>query len=224
MSTGVVRLILVRHGETDYNSQLRVQGRGVNTELNSLGVRQAILLAERLKNEPFDFVACSTLTRAKQTCDKILEIHPRRHLINVKYYPELQEMYYGEWEGKVYDSKKPENIYEELKTLHSQWTQGNFLAQPPGGETVLQVVERANSAISDMINQGFKSAKYGLVVCHGRLLKILLSSLLGMGLQNMHRLEQHNTAVNILEFDGHRYKAITLNCTKHLDDANVSKL
>jgi len=141
--------------------------------------------------------------------------------MRVQYYPELQEMHYGEWEGKVFAANEPGNIYDDVKNLHSQWNQGNFQAQPPGGETVHQVAERATSAINHMINEG---AKYGLVVCHGRLLKILLSSLLGLGYENMHRMEQYNTAVNILEFDGKEFKAVLLNCTKHLDDAGVSKL
>jgi bisphosphoglycerate-dependent phosphoglycerate mutase len=70
--------VLIRHGETDWNAAQRIQGRGINVDLNKLGQKQAQQVSKRVKEHiaeygDFDFVACSSLKRAIQTAQIICE-------------------------------------------------------------------------------------------------------------------------------------------------------
>eukprot|EP01114_Cavostelium_apophysatum_P020211 TRINITY_DN6714_c0_g1_i1.p1 TRINITY_DN6714_c0_g1~~TRINITY_DN6714_c0_g1_i1.p1 ORF type:complete len:278 (+),score=71.89 TRINITY_DN6714_c0_g1_i1:154-987(+) len=262
-NTKVRKIFLVRHGETNYNAQNRVQGRGINSELNERGIQQAELLAKRLSKEPVDFIATSTLTRAHQTASIILkEINNMKssrptqqsqevvataaaieqniereeadlqRALELAAFKELEEMDFGEMEGSSFDPNHPETVYPALQKIIQGWSQGlldTATAAAPGGETPTQVAKRSLSAIEQMLKKGFSC---GVVVCHGRLLKVLLCSLLKMPLQDMHKIDQNNCAVNILEFEmeetenGEKVKSISiedvnftpvkLNCTEHL--------
>ena len=72
---GTVRVFIVRHGETEENKQLIVQGQ-LDTQLNSEGKRQADLTAKALKDVPFDTCYSSDLRRAADTAERILVYHP----------------------------------------------------------------------------------------------------------------------------------------------------
>jgi broad specificity phosphatase PhoE len=96
-------IFLVRHGETDYNLQKRVQGRGIDARLNTTGLAQAFQLAQRLKYEDFDFIACSSLTRTIQTAEIIMKVHYKGESIPLQLFDDLQEMSFGVWEGKRFD-------------------------------------------------------------------------------------------------------------------------
>jgi len=230
------RLILIRHGETDYNAQKRVQGRGIDAELNENGRKQAELLAERLKDEKIDFFASSSLIRAQQTAEAVFARHKDRLKPSAKIhlYDGLQEMGFGpQFEGKVFDKEsanKPGTIYKELLHMIKQWEDGNFTFQSPGGESALQVETRSRHAIDQILSlkdqndQPFEhhhpdEVETFAIVCHGRLLKILLCSLMDIGLEKMEKFAQNNTAVNVLEYDGcsKSFTAILFNCTAHLD-------
>eukprot|EP01102_Stenamoeba_stenopodia_P022886 TRINITY_DN969_c0_g1_i2.p1 TRINITY_DN969_c0_g1~~TRINITY_DN969_c0_g1_i2.p1 ORF type:complete len:209 (+),score=45.47 TRINITY_DN969_c0_g1_i2:235-861(+) len=158
------RLILVRHGQTDYNNQMLVQGQKINAELNSVGHEQAQRLAERLKREHIDFVACSSLLRAMQTCDAILAHHPNKKLQETReIYDELQEMSYGILEGKVYDPKHPESVAETLRHFAYEWEQAKAYHTPiPEGESPLDVERRAVPVIRKLVEE--KVEHQGLIV------------------------------------------------------------
>jgi len=231
------RLILVRHGETDYNVQKKVQGKAIDAELNENGKHQALLLAERLKEEKVDFVASSPLKRALQTAETVLK-HSKwmdSSKTKIHLYDGLQEMGFGpELEGKIFDKESPENVYKKLELVVREWTEGNFSFQLSGGESPLHVESRSKTAIQQILqlldqenkpitdlpaNPENEKPTTFLIVCHGRLLKILLCSLMDIGLENMEKFAQNNTAVNVLEYDDQSksFTAILLNCTAHLD-------
>ena len=87
-------LLLVRHGETDWNRDGRVQGHA-DTPLNEAGRAQVRLLADRLVDEPFDAVYSSDLSRARETA----EILAAGLGLDVVELPELREKNFGSWEG-----------------------------------------------------------------------------------------------------------------------------
>jgi len=214
------RLILVRHGQTDYNYRMQVQGKKINAELNSVGLEQAQRLAERLKREQIDFVACSSLTRAMQTCDAILAHHPNKTLKETReIYDELQEMSYGSLEGKVYDPAHPESVAETLRHFAYEWEHEKaYHKSLPDGESPLDVERRAVPVIRQLMEQKVESQ--GLIVCHGRLLRVVLCSLLGQGLDKMGLFPQENCAVNILEYDVEtgKFSELVINSYEHLED------
>ena len=97
LSEGWRRLYLVRHGETEWNVEGRVQGRTDNP-LNDNGRRQAELLADYLSSQPLDVVASSTLQKAAVMADAVASRHPaakRRRL------DAFSEMCFGDFEGQI---------------------------------------------------------------------------------------------------------------------------
>jgi broad specificity phosphatase PhoE len=90
----VTTLLLVRHGETDWNAEGRLQGH-TDRPLNDFGRRQAELLADQLSGERFDAVYASDLARARETA----EIVGERLGLTVVLDPDLREKNWGSWEG-----------------------------------------------------------------------------------------------------------------------------
>lgn len=99
--------------------------------------------------------------------------------------------------------------------MYARWDEGDFDVRPEGGESILDVQQRACRAVA-----GIREAHPGqtvLVVGHGRLLRVLLASLLPeYGLARMNELEHANTCVNRLARRDGRWHAELLNCTAHL--------
>jgi 2,3-bisphosphoglycerate-dependent phosphoglycerate mutase len=87
-------LLLARHGETDWNRELRIQGSS-DIELNELGRRQAQALAQELTDVDLDAIYSSDLSRARQTAEAVAATHA----LEVKFDPRLRERSFGSWEG-----------------------------------------------------------------------------------------------------------------------------
>ena len=202
-------LYLVRHGETDYNRRQVMQGRGINSRLNPTGRRQAEALAARFAGMPLDAVYTSTLERAAETAEIVLAGHPPTP---VRRLPGLDEMSWGIYEGEPYS----ERLQGALGAIYAAWDDGAFDHRIEGGESILDVQERALGALGEIV-----AAHPGgtvLVVSHGRLLRVLLASVLeGYGLARMSAILHANTSVNRLLFENGCYTADLLNCTAHLD-------
>ncbi|KAF9014026.1 phosphoglycerate mutase-like protein [Cyathus striatus] len=92
------RVYLVRHGETDANKQGIIQGH-LNTLLNDVGMKQAELVGDALKQIDFDEAYTSDLSRAKHTANAILKYHPEVHLVEDE---ELRERFMGELQGQSF--------------------------------------------------------------------------------------------------------------------------
>ncbi len=91
----MVRVILVRHGETDWNQERRVQGSGSDRELTETGKQQAESIGLRLKPERIQAIYSSPLRRALDTAQAIA----RHHQVEMQIEPSLNEIYAGELEG-----------------------------------------------------------------------------------------------------------------------------
>jgi broad specificity phosphatase PhoE len=195
-----MKLILVRHGETDWNLQQRVQG-SVNTPLNRKGLEQARKVALRLKNEKIDAIYSSDLKRAKQTADAIA----KPHKIPVKTDNLLRERSFGKMEGMLRDE------YYKIRSKSGL----THLFRPPGGENYVDVAKRARRFISAIKKRHMKGTI--VVVSHGILIRTMISILTKSPLKNAHEIEQHNTAVNVIELNaGSPPKVHYLNSTEHL--------
>mgnify|MGYP006426126769 FL=1 len=200
---------LVRHGETDYNRDNIMQGSGVDCELNAKGKSQAKALADRLASVPLDVVYSSPMKRTVQTSDILAAPHApiQRHMLD-----DLREMQWGVFEG-VGPSEERDN---RLAAIKADWRNGNFDRTVDGGESILDVQERAQRAIDHLITH--EAGNTVLVVTHGRYLRVFLSTLLSdADLYQMHTFGHANTCVNrVVHRDG-TFQADVLNCTMHLD-------
>ena len=199
-------IYIIRHGETDFNKSHRMQGRGINASLNDTGRIQAKYIAEFLKDVPITKIVTSSLNRAIESAEPLSIFFG----IQTEVYPDLDEMNFGVLEGKPF-----EEVKQEVQFLHDNWTKGNLDIAPDKGENPKEVFKRAGSKIVEIL----KSSKdeHLVFMLHGRLIRILLSEWLGLGLQNMHKIEHQNGAINHLKWNNDKFEAVELNITHHLE-------
>jgi alpha-ribazole phosphatase len=158
----MMRLILVRHGETALNAEHRYQGQ-VDAGLNAVGREQAAQVAARLRHETIDAVIASDLRRAMQTAQAIAAPHD----LAVQPEPRLREMAFGDWEGLTHDqirSRWPDEI--------AAWFDDLLHVAPPGGETLQQVAGRVRAFWDELVPG--ENKKTVVLVSHGGALRVLL--------------------------------------------------
>lgn len=106
-----MKILVTRHGQTDWNMEKRIQGRS-DIELNSKGIEQAYQTKENLKEEKIDLIFCSPLKRAKQTANIINE----ERNVPIIYDERLLEICYGENEGKIQDEFDYNGFWNVINT------------------------------------------------------------------------------------------------------------
>jgi len=204
------RLILVRHGETDWNSGGRYQGHS-DVGLSEAGRWQAARLRERFRGERIDAFYASDLHRAMETAAIIAEPHGKA----VCPVPALREINFGYWEGLTHSQIAA--IYpQELE----RWLFGAGDAVVPGGESFAQVRQRAWRALEEMVKA--HRGQTILAVSHGGTIRAVLCAALNMVTESVWRLAQDNAAVNIIDFYPQLPVVVLLNDTSHLS-ANKSR-
>lgn len=199
------QLYIIRHGETRFNRSHLMQGRGINASLNDTGRKQADAISIYLKDKPVSKIVTSSLKRAKESAE------PLCRLFNLKpeAYTELDEMDFGDLEGKSFDEVKSDLVH-----LHESWSSGKLEIGPKNGETPIQVYKRANLKVEEILK--LSDDECLVFMLHGRLIRILLSEWLGLGLKNMHQIEHQNGAINTLTWTESGFEAVDLNVTSHL--------
>jgi broad specificity phosphatase PhoE len=210
-----MRLIVVRHGATANNAQQRYTGHS-DVPLSPLGLRQAEALAAVLAAEPFDLILSSDLVRARQT----VAGSAARNAAPLRLDADLREMAMGAWEGRT----RAEAVALEPEAW-ARWRSHPDVSAPPGGETLLQLRDRAARAI----DRCYAEHPVGKVlwVTHGGLIGVLLCHLLGIDLTHRRQFRRDNAGITELEVGpdrgerGHpspRLRAILLrlNDTSHL--------
>lgn len=195
MSEAERRLYLIRHAKADRRSTgetTTVRGVVADPPLDATGREQAIALARRLAKMPLPAaIACSTLTRARQTIEPFVEATGAP----VVYDESLVEWYGGDWEFKE---------FEELLAEHPEIPQRILLQDPlfhlaPGGEPFEDFQRRAIDAIEDMLTA--HPAGDVWIVCHGGIINAYLSWFLGLEGQDMFFLPP-NTSINTVKVLG----------------------
>lgn len=200
----MTRIFLIRHGETEWNNQGRLQGNS-NIKLSPEGIRQAKLLADYSPFIQVNAIYSSDLIRAVDTA-KILAA--KFHL-KVQTMPELREANFGYWEGKV--------IGDLVKIYPEDF--GKFFTDPekchpPQGETFLQCQARVVNAINKIIET--HDNQNVVVITHGAAIRLLLCAALDIPIHKMWAISQSNLAVNILRVDDGNVTAELINGTMHL--------
>ncbi|WP_244595650.1 histidine phosphatase family protein [Bosea lathyri] len=159
------RLILVRHGETDWNREGRLQG-GQDIPLNELGRQQAAEAAGRLRELVPDFAALdfigSPMLRARETMDIL-----RRELVlsagEYRVDDRLRELTFGSWEGYTWrDVRKAEREQAQLRE-RDKWS---FV--PPGGESYFMLAERVRPVLAELKRET-------VIVSHGGVARAVLA-------------------------------------------------
>ncbi len=158
-----MKLILIRHGETLWNKEGRVQGTS-DIELSDIGTSQAGLLASSLKNQHIEAIYSSPLKRALQTAQIINEFHS----LQINTYKELMEMDQGIFEGLSF-----KELMNDKKDFLKKWVADPAGVKMPKGESLTELQDRAWRIMEHIISQG----KNALVVSHNFTIAAILCRL-----------------------------------------------
>lgn len=197
-------IYIVRHGQTEWNLLGKTQGHG-NSDLTPKGIEQAELLADSMTKYPIDYIYSSDLGRAYQTA----EIIGNKLSIEVEKTEALREMNFGTWEGRII-----KDIIEEDPELYKMWRNEPHLAKIPQGETLSQIKERTDAFIKE-INEKY-DGKHIVLVTHSLCARIMLLSFLDSDVKNIYRINQANTALNIIELRDYGPVVMKMNDTTHI--------
>lgn len=179
-----LRLLLIRHGETEWNRLSRMQGQ-TDTCLSEAGEMQARALATRLRAEEIDTAYASDLQRAWRTA----ELATAGRGIAVRRDPVWREMSFGQWEGLTYDQ-----VIQRDADLAERRLRNPAHVAPPEGEHLLDVQRRVLPAVERLRVQ--HDGQTVLVATHGGTLRVLVCSLLGMDLNLAGRLQMNNCGIS----------------------------
>lgn len=135
------RLVLIRHGETDWNREGRYQGQA-DPPLNARGREQARTLAQQLRPLELQVLYSSPLRRAWETA----QILAQELGLPVFPDPRLKEIHQGEWQGLLVTE-----IQQRYPQLFRAWQERPWQVRPPGGETLEEVQRRVYQAVDDLI-------------------------------------------------------------------------
>lgn len=207
-----VRLLLVRHGETQWNRESRFQGQ-IDVPLNEKGQEQGRLVAQFLKEVKLDFAVSSPMLRPKATAEAILQYHSD---VALRLQSELKEISHGRWEGKL-----QAEILEEFGDLLQQWQNAPETVQMPEGENLQQVWNRAIACWENLVRDlsSSSSIQTGIVVAHDAINKVIVCHILGLTAANFWNIKQGNGAVSVIDYpEGLQGMPVlqSLNITSHL--------
>ncbi|MBI4330714.1 MAG: histidine phosphatase family protein [Chloroflexi bacterium] len=201
----MLRLILVRHGETDRNSQMRLQGGRSDTPLNEKGEEQARCLGRALSGESLEAVYCSPLKRAMDTARAISGLHG----LEPSPLPGLVELDMG-----VIDGRNISEIRASQLDFWTRWRAGDYSMSLPGGESLPQLRRRAWEAVRGILQRHPRGTV--AAVSHSVALQTVLTAALGAPLESFSRFHVAVAGITILHIDGLRASLVTLNDTCHL--------
>ena len=207
----MITLYLVRHGESVYNAEGRIQGHQ-DVGLSELGIRQAELIADRLASVEFDAVYSSDLVRASATA----EIIAARHDLPVQTTPLLREAMLGVIEGLTraeVDERYPAGVHI--------WRERPLSARPPGAESVVDLIERARAFLEETLPKHPDGSRL-LIVGHGGSLRGVIIAGLDLSAEFYHRMHFSNANLSIIEL-GERPAFRLFNDTCHLDSMRTDE-
>jgi 2,3-bisphosphoglycerate-dependent phosphoglycerate mutase len=204
----VTRFIVVRHGETQWNVDSRIQGH-TDSELTATGERQAGALARRLEREAFDALVSSDLGRALTTARIIAK---RTHHEPVVEDARFRERCFGAGEGLTYgelDHEYPE-VFSKVRETDPDYC-------IPGGESRRQFYDRVQAAFESLAAE--RRGQRVLVVAHGGVLASLYRVIHKLGIVTPYNIPIINASYNAVAFDGAAWTVETWGDTGHLGEA-----
>jgi len=200
----MTELILIRHGETDWNVQGRFQGQ-IDVPLNALGLRQAARMAERLARERVDVFYCSDLLRTRQTAE------PAALRLELAAAPDpgLREQHFGILEGLS---------FEEVQQRHphhlAQWLRHDPDYALPEGESVRSFHARVLGAVQALAAR--HPGQTLAVVTHGGVLDMLFRTVHALPLHGPRDCPIPNAGLNRLRAQGERLEILSWADDAHL--------
>ena len=199
-----MRLIAIRHGETEWNVQGREMGQ-LDSPLTPRGRRQAQAIADRLSREYFSALYCSDLGRAVETAEIVAAASGVRAVVNIG----LRERHMGIFQGltKAEMAQRYPSEYSAYRRLGHSY-------QIPNGESGQQRLDRSVRVFSALASEHVEGTI--IAITHGGFLMGFFEHVLGLGPGNGWRFKKQNAAYNCFEFASGRWSLETWNDTSHL--------
>ncbi len=201
----VTRLVAVRHGETVWNAEMRMQGQ-LDTALSARGRWQAKQVADALSEEGFEVIVSSDLERAFETAMAI----GRRAGLGVTTDPELRERSFGIFQGSTYA-----DIDLRWPAEAARWRRHDPDFGPEGGETFRAFSARVVAACTRIAAS--HAGRSIAIVTHGGVLDCLYRAASGNGLDAARSWELGNATVNRLLYTPRGFTLVGWNDNRHLD-------
>ncbi len=207
----MAEIILVRHGETEWNVGKIYRGR-IDVNLDELGIKQAELLGKHLSQTKLDAIYSSPLKRALDTANIIA----RYGKISVQVTNSLIDFDYGEWQGL-----SEQEVKKSCPDLHDEWLTNPHRVRMPRGESLADVRERSLGVINEVISN-YKGRV--VLVSHRVINKVLICSLLGLDNSHFWNIKQDLAGMTTFIYDAGRFILTKHNDTSHLKGIEKRKL
>jgi len=199
----MLHLMLVRHGETEWNVQRRYQGQS-DVPLSELGRRQAKRIAERLAGQKIDAIYSSDLELARETARVIAE----EHGLDIIPEPRLRELKFGILEGLTFDEAQ-----ERFPEMINAWLE-DFTNTPKDGEAIDLFNARIIALLDDL--KKVHDEQTLLLVGHGGSLSEILRVVLGLSREKRWYLEMQNASLSEVSIAEDYVSLTRMNDTCHL--------
>lgn len=204
----MTKILLVRHGETCWNIEGRIQGYSADSRLTRTGILQARALGRHLATQEVEVLYCSDLGRTRET---VLPIAAATGLA-ATFDSGLRERNYGVWEGRTFaeiERDFPEG-YEAFRSRDPDFT-------APGGESAVQFRDRVLAALTRIARRA--GGRRVVVVTHGGVLGVMYRHAAGLPLQAARTYSMQNASINRLRYAGNRWELESWGETAHLENA-----
>ena len=201
----MTEIIIIRHGETEWNQTGRFQGHS-DVPLSKTGRVQAEALGRNLAIDHVDAIYASDLTRAIETAAPLAA----RFSLTVTPDPLLRELNFGAWEGRSFSDVNAENP-DAMKQFYNDPERADIPNSEPFPDFQKRVAGRVREIAAE------QRGKRVVIVSHGASIRILLTDILAMPIRSIWHISQLNTAVNKIRFEDDGFAIVTLmNDTSHL--------
>lgn len=207
----MTRIIIARHGETDWNVGEIFRGR-LDVELNKTGLTQAEALGQHLAGLTVEAVYSSPLKRALDTAGAVAA----HHALEVIIAGGLVDFNYGAWQGLTHREVK-----ERYAELYHRWLAEPHLVTMPDGESLDDVAERARQVVETIV-AGHDGTM--VLVSHRVVNKVLICSLLGLDNSHFWNIRQDVAGMTVFEYEDGRFILTRHNDTSHLGQARKHTL
>ncbi|MBI4368534.1 MAG: alpha-ribazole phosphatase [Candidatus Omnitrophica bacterium] len=202
-----MKLILVRHGETEWVREGRYQG-STDVPLNRRGLRQARAVARRLQKEKPIAVYSSELTRARETAKLIASACRKSVFVDKR----LNEVSFGSWEGKSH-----RDVGLRFPELARRWYQAKWSSRPPKGESLQSLDLRISRFLKELLEKYRDEDKTCVIVTHGGPIRMFLIHILKVMPEVFWTFRIDPASISVIHFGKGNREISLLNGQAHLN-------
>ncbi|MFC1952885.1 histidine phosphatase family protein [Chloroflexota bacterium] len=207
----MVEIILVRHGETEWNLTEIFRGT-IDVGLNETGIKQAELLGEFMKGLKIEAIFSSPLKRALMTAEPVA----RNKQLQIETVPALIDLNFGKWQGLPV-----QEVRDKYEELYSDWVNHPESVEMPDGENLNYVRKRA-LALIDRLTVEYHGTV--VLVSHRVVNKVLICALLGLDNSHFWNIQQDTCGITTFAFEKGRFILTGHNNTSFLQSISNPQL